>query len=44
MDNDIIIETLREMLSNLCMGCGGCKDKCRDYQVLKYLLKEKGGD
>ena len=43
MTNKEIVETLREMLSNLCMGCSGCKDKCLDYQVLEYLLKEKGG-
>lgn len=44
MTNKDIVETLREMLSNLCMGCSGCKDKCLDYQVLEYLLKEKEGD
>lgn len=43
MNNTVIVETLREMLSDLCTGCGGCTDKCLDYQVLEYLLKEKGG-
>lgn len=44
MNNKIIVEVLREMLSNLCMGCSGCNNaKCLDYQVLEYLLKEKGG-
>ena len=43
MTNKVIVETLREMLSNLCMGCSGCRTKCRDYQVLEYLLKEKEG-
>lgn len=42
MDNKVIVETLKDMLSNLCNGCGGCKDKCLDYQVLEYLIKEKG--
>ena len=42
MNNTVIIETLKEMLSDLCMGCGGCNNKkCLDYQVLEYLLKEK---
>ena len=44
IENKVIVETLREMLSNLCMGCSGCDDKCLDYRVLEYLLKEKGGD
>ena len=44
MNNKEIVDTLKEMLSNLCMGCSGCKNKCLDYQVLEYLLKEKGGD
>lgn len=43
MNNKIIVEVLKEMLSNLCIGCSGCKNKCLDYQVLEYLLKEKGG-
>ena len=42
IENKVIVETLREMLSNLCMGCGGCNDRCLDYRVLEYLLKEKG--
>ena len=41
MTNKDIIETLKEMISDLCKGCGGCHDKCLDYQVLEYLLKEK---
>ena len=44
IENKVIVETLGEMLSNLCMGCGGCNDKCLDYRVLEYLLKEKGGN
>ena len=43
MDDKVIIETLKEMLSDLCDGCGGCKDKCLDYQVLEYLINERGG-
>lgn len=43
IENKVIVETLREMLSNLCMGCSGCDDKCLDYRVLEYLLEEKGG-
>lgn len=42
--NEEIIMVLREMLSNLCMSCSGCRTKCLDYQVLKYLIKEKEGD
>ena len=44
IENKVIVETLREMLSNLCMGCSGCDDKCLDYRVLEYLLEEKEGD
>ena len=44
MNNKDIVETLREMLSNLCMGCSGCRSRCIDYQVLEYLIKEKEGD
>lgn len=43
MTNEEIVDTLKDMLSNLCMSCSGCKNKCRDYQVLEYLIKEKGG-
>ena len=48
MKKKIIVETLREMLSNLCKGCSGCNDRCLDYRVLEhllreYLFKEKGG-
>lgn len=43
MTNEEIVDTLKDMLSNLCEGCGGCKNKCLDYQVLEYLIKEKGG-
>lgn len=43
MNNETIIDVLKDMLSNLCEGCGGCKNKCLDYQVLEYLIKEKGG-
>lgn len=43
MNNETIIEVLKQMLAGLCMGCSGCNDKCLDYQVLEYLLKEKGG-
>ena len=43
MSNETIINVLKDMLSNLCEGCGGCKNKCLDYQVLEYLIKEKGG-
>lgn len=44
MNTKTIINVLREMLSNLCMGCSGCRTRCLDYQVLEYLLKEKEGD
>lgn len=43
MKNETIINVLKAMLSELCEGCGGCNNKCLDYQVLAYLLKEKGG-
>ena len=43
MNNETIINVLKEMLSNLCEDCGGCYNKCLDYRVLEYLLKEKGG-
>lgn len=43
MTNETIINVLKEMQSNLCMGCSGCKNKCLDYQVLELLIKEKGG-
>lgn len=43
MTNEEIIDVLKEMLSNLCVGCSGCNTKCLNYQVLEYLIKEKGG-
>ena len=42
MTNEEIVDTLNEMLSELCKGCSGCKSRCLDYQVLEYLIKEKG--
>lgn len=43
MTNKEIVDTLKEMLSELCKGCSSCKNKCLDYQVLEHLIKEKGG-
>lgn len=45
ISNETIITVLKEMISNLCMGCGGCHSgHCLDRDVLEYLLKEKEGD
>jgi hypothetical protein len=43
MNNKTIISVLQTMLTDMCKDCGGCKNKCLDYQVLEYLIKEKGG-
>ena len=43
MTNETIVDVLKEILSNLCIGCSGCSNKCLCYQVLEYLIKEKGG-
>lgn len=40
MDNKIILSSLREILHEMCIGCGGCKIKCENYQVIEYLIKE----
>jgi len=43
INNETIISVLQAMLKDMCKDCGGCKDGCLDYQVLEYLIKEKGG-
>ena len=44
MNDETIINVLKEMRANICVGCGGCIDYCLDFKVLDYLIKEREGD